>query len=85
MILSRIKKRQLYLKTLYDKSDGRDGVDYEMWSVGNELGFTHYETNRIVEFLRDEGFVLTSAGGNPVKVWLTHEGVKEVERLESQA
>jgi predicted transcriptional regulator len=84
MMLSRAKKRHLYLKTLYEKSGGRDGVNCDMWSIGDELGLTHDETSQIFEYLKSEGFVLIAAGGKPSQIWLTHEGVKEAERLESQ-
>jgi hypothetical protein len=84
MMLSRAKKRHLYLKTLYEKSHGRDGINCDIWSTGDELGFTYDETSQIVEYLKSEGFVLI-AGGDLGQIWLTHEGVKEAERLESQA
>lgn len=72
------QNRFLFLKLLYDQSGGDTGAMFNMWKVGQEIGFNSEETRRIVDYLTDEYLIEPRALGGGIV--LTHDGIKEVEQ-----
>jgi hypothetical protein len=70
--------RLLYLKTLYDKTNGSEGDELDMWELGEELGLSHEDTSDVVDYLNGER--LLSDEGTLQGVSLSHAGVVEVEQ-----
>ena len=71
------RKRFLFLKRLYEVTEGSNLASVNLWELGAELGFSHSETDRIEEFLRGEGLTQRVAFGGLIGI--THRGVVEVE------
>ena len=70
--------RLRYLKTLYDKTNGSEGDELDMYELGSELGLSRNETSDVVDYLRGERLLSDEATmGN---VSLSHAGVVEVEQ-----
>jgi hypothetical protein len=70
-------KRFQYLKKLYDTTEGSELAGVNFQQLGDELGFSHSETDRIEEYLVGEGLIEhVSLGG---EIGITHRGVVEVE------
>jgi hypothetical protein len=78
MLEEREQMRLRFLKTLYDKTDGTEGDELDMWELGRELGLSEAETSNVVDYLNGEG--LLAAEGTMQGVSLSHAGVVEVEQ-----
>lgn len=72
------KNRFLFLKSLYEASNGDTGAMFDQEEVGGELNLPYDETRRIVEYLIGEHLLEARAIGG--LVGLTHWGIKEVEQ-----
>jgi hypothetical protein len=72
------KNRFLFLKSLYEASNGDTGAMFDQHEVGAELKFPYDETRRIVEYLIGEHLLEARAMGGVIG--LTHWGIKEVEQ-----
>lgn len=72
------KNRFLFLKSLYEGSNGDTGAMFDQRQVGAELNFPYEETRRIVEYLIGEHLLEARAMGGIIA--LTHWGIKEVEQ-----
>jgi hypothetical protein len=76
------RKRFQFLKRLYEVTEGNRLVSVNLWELGEELGFSRSETDRIDEFLNGEGLIKHIAMGGTVSI--THQGVVEVENALSK-
>lgn len=74
-------KRFQYLHRLYAITGGDKLAFVGIGEIGKELGITHEESDRIEEYLHDEGLLDFPAFGN---VSITHRGVLEVEEALSR-
>jgi hypothetical protein len=72
------RARLLYLKTLYDKTNGGESDELDMWELGEELGFSAQETSAVLEYLAGEGLLANDVSQSGVS--LSHAGVVEVEQ-----
>jgi hypothetical protein len=70
-------KRQKYLLTLYEKTEGNKFSIVNMWDVGGELGFTKEETRNIVGYLESERMLQHESLGGGISI--THEGILRAE------
>ncbi len=70
-------KRFQFLKKLYEVTDGSELVSVNLWELGEELSFSHPETDRIDEYLSGEGLITHIALDRSIGI--THRGVMEVE------
>ena len=70
--------RLRYLKTLYDKTNGCEGDELDMYELGSVLGLSENETSDVVDYLNGER--LLSDEGTMGNVSLSHAGVVEVEQ-----
>jgi len=71
-----IVQRFPYLKRLYELSSGDTLAYFQFTEIGNELGWTDETTDRITDYLRDDGLIEFPSFGT---VSITHSGVKFVE------
>ncbi|MCJ7722810.1 MAG: hypothetical protein MUP03_01635, partial [Anaerolineales bacterium] len=71
------RKRFQFLQRLYEVTEGNELASVNLWELGNELGYTRPEIDRIDDFLRGEGLIKQIAYGGTVGI--THEGIVEVE------
>jgi len=71
------KNRFLFLKSLYDTSNGSTDAVFDMHEVGSELLFDSEETSKIVDYLINESLIHPFGLGGTIQ--LTHWGLKEVE------
>src|SRR3989344_5165042 len=70
-------KRFQFLKKLWELSEGDEYKSFNMFEIGNELGFDHELTSSIYQYLRGEGLLKAfTLGGNIV---ITHAGIVEME------
>jgi hypothetical protein len=71
------KKRFLFLRRLYEMSEGDQDHDVSMDDVGTEFGYSPQETYRIAQYLNGEGLIehVTLSGD----IAITHYGVVQVE------
>jgi hypothetical protein len=70
------KKRFNFLRLFYDKSGGDRFSGFDMWEIGDELGFARDETERITDYLVGENLLEHQGVG---AISLTHFGIREVE------
>ena len=70
-------QRDLYLKRLYDFSDGNVLRDVPYAVIGRALGWDDETSDKVTAYLKNEGLIDFPAVG---KVRLTHKGVKRVEK-----
>ena len=68
--------RDLYLKRLYEASDGSVLRVISSAEIGRELGWDDETSEKVTAYLKNEGLVDFPAVG---KVCITHKGVKRVE------
>lgn len=71
------KNRFLFLKNLYDSSNGSTDAVFDMHEVGSELLFDSEETSKVVDYLINENLIQPFGLGGTIQ--LTHWGLKEVE------
>lgn len=79
------KKKQdrfIFLKTVYEESNGEEGYIFNMWEIGKLLNFTRDETSSIFSYLEGEGLLkpMTLGGGFSI----THLGILEIEEALSE-
>ena len=74
----RKKTRFLFLKSLYEGSNGDTRGMFDMMEIGSNLNIERDETRRIVEYLIGENLITSRALGGIIG--LTHIGLKEVEQ-----
>ncbi|MEC5395755.1 hypothetical protein [Bergeyella sp. RCAD1439] len=74
--------RFIFLKTIYEESNGEEGYIFNMWEIGKYLNFTREETSSIFDYLEGEGLLksMTLGGGFSI----THLGIVEVEEALSE-
>ena len=73
--------RDLYLKRLYEASDGSVLRVISSAEIGRDLGWDDETSDKVTAYLKDEGLVNFPAVG---KVCITHKGVKRVEKAASR-
>jgi len=72
------KKRFVFLRKCYEVSEGSTLQIFEMWKVGEELGFDRKLTGVVTEYLSGEGLIkYTTMGGG---ISMTHRGIVEIEQ-----
>ena len=69
-------QRYLYLKRLYDLADGDTFPIFGFAEIGNQLGWDEVTTDKVINYLRDEGLIRFVTFGT---VSITHAGVKQIE------
>jgi len=69
--------RDLYLKRLYEMSDGNALRYFAAAEIGHELGWDDDTSDKVTAYLKNEGLVNFPAVG---RVGITHKGVKRVEK-----
>ena len=69
--------RDLYLKRLYELSDGSALRYFAAAEIGRELGWDDDTSDKVTAYLKNEGLVNFPAVG---RVSITHKGVKRVEK-----
>lgn len=73
------KDRLDFLKKIYEISNGQTAYTVDGWEqVGKILGFDRQNSTTIYHFLNDEG--LTEPMGAGIRLSLTHDGLKEIEK-----
>ena len=75
-IQEREKQRFQLLKTLYDKSESDTFTDYNLYEIGEELGWDKQTTELAVYYLIQERLIDPLMGGHAS---ISHQGVKEIE------
>jgi hypothetical protein len=72
------KKRFVFLRKCYEVSEGSTLQIFEMWKVGEELGFDRKLTGVVTEYLDGEDLIkYTTLGGG---ISITHRGIVEIEQ-----
>jgi hypothetical protein len=75
---SKIKrKRELFLRHLYKKSDGNITCIFLVETIGKDLGFNKDESINIALTLKEQGYIEVTSMGPYIK--LTALGIEEVE------
>lgn len=75
------KKRFQFLKALYDQTDGDQLESINYLTLGEGIGFTSDDANKVSDYLDAEGLIKYVAGGF---VSITHKGVIEIENAIAQ-
>jgi hypothetical protein len=70
------EKRFRFLHKLYEISEGNELESIDAFELGNQLGYSHDETNLIDEYLRAEDLI---RGVASTRISITHHGIVEVE------
>ncbi len=70
------KKRFRFLRLCYEKSGGDRFTAFGLWEIGDELGFSRDESERIIDYLAGENLIEHQTIG---EISLTHYGIREVE------
>ena len=71
------EKRLWFMNRLYDATGGSQLATADGHELGNELGLSSEETDRVIEYLKGEQLLTyTGLGG----IGITHHGVLEVEK-----
>jgi len=72
------RKRFQFLHTLYDKTGGDTwSLGHTMYQIGREIGFDDDLTEKIAQYLHDEGLLDILSKDGTTKI--THRGIREVE------
>lgn len=71
------RKRFQFLQKLFDVTEGSEYESVNLWELGDELGFSRPETDKIDDFLKGEGLIEHIAMGGTIGI--THRGIVEVE------
>jgi hypothetical protein len=66
-----------FLNHAYELTDGDETPSVNMWEIGEKLGFTEDETQKIVDYLVGEGLIAYRAMGGEIE--LKHYGIVQVE------
>jgi hypothetical protein len=76
------RKRLQFLRHLYEVTGGNEYAIVNDQELGNELGFTGDETDKVVRYLEGEHLIETvTFGGN---ISITHWGIVEIEKALSE-
>lgn len=76
--IEELKERRFnYLHLLWEKTDGNIRARENMDELGEYLGYSKQETEKIVQYLVDE--YLVKYAGMSKLLEITHEGIKEIE------
>lgn len=70
------KKRFNFLRLCYEKSGGDRFTGFGLWEIGDELGFSRDEAERIIDYLAGENLIEHQTVG---EISLTHFGIRQVE------
>lgn len=70
------EKRLRFMNRLYDATGSSQLASVDQYELGDELGLSREETDRVIEYLQGELLAHAGLGG----VGITHLGVLEVER-----
>lgn len=76
------RKRFLFLQHLYEVTGGDTFPDANLYELGNDLGFTSDETDKIDNYLTEQGLVEHIVYGGVISI--THAGVIAVEAALTQ-
>ena len=71
------KNRFLFLKRLFEETNGNRRVMVNMWRLGEELNFSKEATDIIVDYLSGENLLDAVALGGSISI--SHWGIKEIE------
>jgi len=71
------KKRLQFFHKVYEKTGGSEYKTCNMWTIGEELGFSRDETHDIQRYLTQETLIEPSGMGGSVK--MSHYGIVEME------
>jgi hypothetical protein len=71
------EKRLRFMYRLYDATGGSELADVDRHELGDELGLSSEETDRVIEYLKGEQLLAYPGLGG---ISITHRGVLEVER-----
>jgi hypothetical protein len=71
------EKRLRFMERLYDATGGSQLASVDPYELGDELGLSREETDRVIEYLQGEQLLAHAGLG---RVGITHLGVLEVER-----
>ena len=71
------EKRFQFLRKLYELSGGDESKGFDVSRISEELGFDSNLTRNIVDYLLEEGLIVTTIGGGSTRI--THEGIQVVE------
>jgi Mn-dependent DtxR family transcriptional regulator len=74
--------RDLYLKRLYEMSDGNALRYFAASEIGRELGWDDDTSDKVTAYLKSEGLVDFPAVG---RVGITHKGVKRIGKTLSRS
>ncbi len=74
-------QRFLYLKRLYDLTDGDPAHSFALEAVGHALGWDDATRDPVETYLQNEGLIDVPTFG---QVSLTHKGVQQIERAISE-
>lgn len=77
------KKRFQFLYRLYKLTGGDVFKQFDMYQTGKELGFDKDLTDKIVQYLKEEGLIKFLAMGGIIGI--THQGIREVEEALSKS
>ncbi len=66
-----------FLNYVYEITDGDETPSANMWEIGEKLGLTKDETQKIVDYLVGEGLIDYRAMGGEIE--LKHYGIVQVE------
>jgi hypothetical protein len=72
------RRRLLFMRRLYESTNGSRLAGINMWSLGSELGWDRAEVDNVIEYLEGEGLVEYIGMGGEIAI--THAGVVEVEQ-----
>lgn len=71
-------RRLLFMRRLYDVTNGSKLGRADMWELGEEFGWSRDDVQNVVEYLEGEGLLEYAAMGGVIAI--THFGVVEVEQ-----
>lgn len=71
------KQRFQFLHLVYERTNGNASTDVNKNDIGKELGWDTETTTSVTRYLKGEGLIKQFTIGGAI--YLTHEGVKEVE------
>jgi hypothetical protein len=74
------RDRLLFLRKLYDLSEGNQDKIFYIWSIGEQLGFSGEYTTNISQYLEGEGLIKFRILGGGVSI--THKGVILAEKAQ---
>jgi predicted transcriptional regulator len=75
------KNRYLFLKKLYDATQGVSSKIINLWELGDSLSFDRTLTKLVYQYLQGEDLIVVRALGGGISI--THTGVVEIENAET--